>query len=692
MKRKSRLTIALLLGVLALSGCEKKAPNPVGITIKAEGDKQSIKVGETLKFSALVMPEGAVQKVKWTVAPVTGEANITDEGVLTAVKEGNVNVVATSYVDEAIKATAALTIEKALAEVKLTSLEIVTTKTELNVNETVQLAVRATPENASNDVTWSVDNAEVATVNVAGGLKGLKAGTVKVTATSKVDATIKAEKQFTVKAGETPAPEPSTDWETVKLSTIDEYLAAKAKDAVKVRGTCTAIVSQDDANVSYYLSNGKAGVFVYMQPVSLGIPAVGSTYEVCGKKAIANNAHELSSLEKLTKVDEKVEYVDTDLAGLNFSDNAAMASYQGGIVHLDDAEIAELPTKYTKAYSVGFKFGGKTSNVRIDPKNMTKEDFAAFETMFKAASVGQKFSFKGYMNCFGYGKKANPQITILKSADVTVKELTDQEKVDTFIKALEIKTTYTAEDTKANLPTTLESIPGSTITWESNNAAIKSDGTITHGDDIVDVTLTATLQVNAAKGTKTFVVTVFPKDDSKLEVVSTLDFEDCTLNEDRQGNVSNERPSYSDKNGDGTVSLGNPKTKWWLNNCLIGGDGSDHRNGLFAARLKQKAGDQSQSGTIRLEQDFSFSIVEFKLATFGAHAFGSHVYVSYSTDSGSTWKNIENKDAVSIDYKLQTFRFEIPGANDTTRIALNYKEGSSSATINIDDIRLLKVK
>lgn len=691
MKRKSRLTIALLLGVLALSGCEKKAPNPVGITIKAEGDKQSIKVGETLKFSALVMPEGAVQKVKWTVAPVTGEANITDEGVLTAVKEGNVNVVATSYVDEAIKATAALTIEKALAEVKLTSLEIVTTKTELNVNETVQLAVRATPENASNDVTWSVDNAEVATVNVAGGLKGLKAGTVKVTATSKVDATIKAEKQFTVKAGETPAPEPSTDWETIKLSTIDEYLAAKSKDAVKVRGTCTAIVSQNEETISYYLSNGKAGVFVYMQPVALGIPAVGSTYEVCGKKAIANNAHELSSLETLTKVDEKVEYVDTDLADLNFSDNAAMASYQGGIVHLNDAEIAELPTKYTKAYSVDFTFGGKTSSLRIDPKNMSKEDFTAFETMFKAASVGQKFSFKGYMNCFGYGKGGNPQIKILKPSDVTVKELTDQEKVDTFIKSLEIKTTYTAEDKKATLPTTLESIPGSTITWESNSAVIKNDGTITHGDDMVDVTLTATLQVNGAKATKTFVVTAFPKDDSKLEVVSTLDFEDCTLNEDNGYGVSVEKPSYS---GNDLLSLGNPKTQWHFNNCLIGGSDSDHKNGSFAARMKpgKTEAEQAKSGLLRLEQDYTFSIVEFKLATYGGHAFGSHVYVSYSTDSGTTWKNIENKDAVSIDYKLQTFRYEIPGANDKTRVAINYKAGSSSATINVDDIRLLKVK
>ena len=688
MKRKSRLTIALLLGVLALSGCEKKAPNPVGITIKAEGDKQSIKVGETLKFSALVMPEGAVQKVKWTVAPVTGAANITDEGVLTAVKEGNVNVVATSYVDEAIKATAALTIEKALAEVKLTSLEIVTTKTELKVNETVQLAVRATPENASNDVTWSVDNAEVASVNVFGGLKAFKAGTVKVTATSKVDATIKAEKQFTVKAEETPTPEPTTDWETLKVSTIDEYLAAESKAAVKVRGTCTAIVSQNEETISYYLSNGKAGVFVYMQPVALGIPAVGSTYEVCGKKAIANNAHELSSLEKLTKVDEKVEYVDTDLADLNFSDNAAMASYQGGVVHLNDAEIAELPTKYTKAYSVGFKFGEKTSNVRIDPKNMTKEDFAAFETMFKAASVGQKFSFKGYMNCFGYGKGGNPQIKILKPSDVTVKELTDQEKVDTFIKSLEIKTTYTAEDKKATLPTTLESIPGSTITWESNSAVIKNDGTITHGDDMVDVTLTATLQVNAAKATKKFVVTVFPKDDSKLEVVNTLDFEDCTLNDNGYG-VSVEKPSYS---GNDLLSLGNPKTNWHFNNCLIGGSDSDHRTGLFAARLKPDATKQAESGQIRLEQDYTFSIVEFKFATYGNHAFGSHVYVSYSTDSGTTWTDIENKDAVSIDYKLQTFRYEIPGANDKTRVALNYKAGSSKATINIDDIRLLKVK
>lgn len=339
-----------------------------------------------------------------------------------------------------------------------------------------------------------------------------------------------------------------------------------------------------------------------MQPVSLGIPAVGSTYEVCGKKAIANNAHELSSLEKLTKVDEKVEYVDTDLAGLKFNDNAAMASYQGGIVHLDDAVINELPTKYTKAYSVEFKFGGKTSNIRIDPKNMTKEDFAAFETKFKAAAVGQKFSFKGYMNCFGYGKSGNPQITILKNADVTVKELTDQEKVDTFIKALEIKTTYTAEDKKANLPTILESIPGSTITWESNNAAIKSDGTITHGDDMVDVTLTATLQVNAAKATKTFLVTVFPKDDSKLEVVSTLDFEDCTLNEDNGYGLSVEKPSYS---GNDLLSLGNPKTQWHFNNCLIGGSDSDHKNGSFAARMKpgKTEADQSKSGQIRLEQD-----------------------------------------------------------------------------------------
>lgn len=691
MKRKSCLTIVLALGSIALSACGQTAPKPTSITIKAEGDKNSVKVGETLKFSAVVAPEGVDQKVNWTIAPLTGEATISESGLFTATKEGNVTVVATSWSDEAVKATYPVTITK--AEIVLTKLDIVASKTELDINETVQLAVRTTPEGASNDVLWEVNNTEIATINVAGQLKALKAGTVKVTATSKKDSLIKTTKEFTVKAGQAgpDTPEnPDVDWNTVKVSTVDEYLAAKKDVKLKVKGTCTAICANGEKGVTYYLSNGKAGILVYQQKAALGVPEIGKVYEVGGTKKIANGTHEISKAEVFKAIDEKVDYVTTDISSLKFGDLNTMASYQGGIVNFKDAVITSIPTNLAKDFSIGFAIGKNESKIRIDSDSMSADEFTAFGKLFEGAVVGQKFSAKGYMNAFGYGKKISNQIAVLKTKDIAITALSDQEKADLYVKEISIKSSYTKDITKVDLPTTLASLEGSTITWESDNAAVSADGTITHGDTMLTVKLIATLTYKEAKATKSFVVTVFPKNDDNLSVVHTLDFEDCTLKEGGQGNVSAERPGYADK-GDSTVNLGTPKTKWFMTNCLIAGDGTDHKEGKFTARLKCDKADQTKSGIIRLEQDYDFSMVEFKLATYNAHAHGAEVYVSYSNDSGATWKNIEDRDAIATSYELETFRVEIPNANATTRVALNYRAGSSTSTINIDSIRLLKV-
>lgn len=692
MKRKSCLTIVLALGSIALSACgQQTAPKPTNITIKAVGDKNSVKVGETLQFSAVVAPEGVEQKVNWTIAPLTGAATISESGLFTATKEGNVNVVATSWSDEAVKATYPVTITK--AEIVLTKLDIVASKTELDINETVQLAVRTTPEGASNDVLWEVNNTEIATINVAGQLKALKAGTVKVTATSKKDSLIKATKEFTVKAGQAgpDTPEnPDVDWNTVKVSTVDEYLAAKKDEKLKVKGTCTAICANGEKGVTYYLSNGKAGILVYQQKAALGVPEIGKVYEVGGTKKVANGTHEISNAEVFKAIDEKVDYVTTDISSLKFGDLNTMASYQGGIVNFKDAVITSIPPDLKKDFSVGFAIGKNESTIRIDNDFMSADEFTAFGKMFESAVIGQKFSAKGYMNAFGYGKPKN-QITVLNTKDIAITELSDQEKADLYVKEISIKSSYTKDITKVDLPTTLASLEGSTISWESDNAAVSADGTITHGDTMLTVKLTATLTYKEAKATKSFVVTVFPKNDDNLSEVHTLDFEDCTLKEGGQGNVSAERPGYTDK-GDNTVNLGTPKTKWFMTNCLIAGDTGDHKEGKFAARLKCDEADQTKSGIIRLEKDYDFSMIEFKLATFNAHAHGAEVYVSYSNDSGATWKNIEDRDAIATSYELETFRVEIPNANATTRVALNYRARSSTSTINIDSIRLLKVK
>lgn len=691
MKRKSCLTIVLALGSIALSACGQAAPKPTNITIKAEGDKNSVKVGETLKFSAVVAPEGVEQKVNWTIAPLTGTATISESGLFTATKEGNVTVVATSWSDEAVKATYPVTITK--AEIVLTKLDIVASKTELDVNETVQLAVRTTPEGASNEVLWEVNNTEIATINVAGQLKALKAGTVKVTATSKKDSLIKATKEFTVKAGQAgpDTPEnPDVDWNTIKVSTVDEYLAAKKDEKLKVKGTCTAICANGEKGVTYYLSNGKAGILVYQQNAALGVPEIGKVYEVGGTKKVANGTHEISKAEVFKAIDEKVDYVTTDISSLKFGDLNTMASYQGGIVNFKDAVITSIPTNLAKDFSIGFAIGKNESTIRIDNDSMSADEFTAFGKLFEGTVVGQKFSAKGYMNAFGYGKKISNQIVVLKTKDIAITALSDQEKADLYVKEISIKSSYTKDITKVDLPTTLANLEGSTITWESDNAAVSADGTITHGDTMLTVKLTATLAYKEAKAKKSFVVTVFPKNDDNLSVVHTLDFEDCTLKEGGQGNVSAERPGYADK-GDSTVNLGTPKTKWFMTNCLIAGDGTDHKEGKFTARLKCDKADQTKSGIIRLEQDYDFSMVEFKLATYNAHAHGAEVYVSYSNDSGATWKNIKDRDAIATSYELETFRVEIPNANATTRVALNYRAGSSKSTINIDSIRLLKV-
>lgn len=326
--------------------------------------------------------------------------------MFTATKEGNVNVVATSWSDEAVKATYPVTITK--AEIVLTKLDIVASKTELDINETVQLAVRTTPEGASNEVLWEVNNTEIATINVAGQLKALKAGTVKVTATSKKDSLIKATKEFTVKAGQTgpDTPEnPDVDWNTIKVSTVDEYLAAKKDEKLKVKGTCTAICANGEKGVTYYLSNGKAGILVYQQKAALGVPEIGKVYEVGGTKKVANGTHEISNAEVFKAIDEKVDYVTTDISSLKFGDLNTMASYQGGIVNFKDAVITSIPTNLAKDFSIGFAIGKNESTIRIDNDSMSADEFTAFGKLFEGTVVGQKFSAKGYMNAFGYGKK-----------------------------------------------------------------------------------------------------------------------------------------------------------------------------------------------------------------------------------------------------------------------------------------------
>ena len=69
----------------------------------------------------------------------------------------------------------------------------------INVGETYQLRVASvTPENANNTVTWASSDNNIATVSTSGLVTGVKAGTVTITASSKVNTFIKASCAITV--------------------------------------------------------------------------------------------------------------------------------------------------------------------------------------------------------------------------------------------------------------------------------------------------------------------------------------------------------------------------------------------------------------------------------------------------------------------------------------------------------------
>ena len=80
-----------------------------------------------------------------------------------------------------------------------TAITLNDTEQTINVGETYQLRVASvTPENANNTVTWASSSNSIATVSTSGLVTGVKAGTVTITASSKINTFIKATCTITV--------------------------------------------------------------------------------------------------------------------------------------------------------------------------------------------------------------------------------------------------------------------------------------------------------------------------------------------------------------------------------------------------------------------------------------------------------------------------------------------------------------
>lgn len=678
--KKLFLFIALLMGTLVITSCDNNTQNPgdqvveiEGIVISSAQNVRTIKEGETLQLSAKVYPLEAEQAVTWS----TSDANIatvSESGLVTAVKQGNVDIIATSVTDTTVTQKFALVIEQGEeVEVRPESVEIIASTTTCKVGEKITLSAKVNPQEANQAVNWESSDVTVATVS-RGEVTALKEGTVVITASSKNFPEVKVTVTLTFEKSDDPIV--NLEWSEMPYSTHEEYMTADAEAPLKIKGVVTHVTPVSDTVVSYFIQNGVDGYYVYAQDNINFLVELGKSYEVGGYKKYYRGLNEIVDVEYFVEV-AAVTYTENNISQLNPTDLEAMNPYHSSVVTgaatLDSAAVS------TKAYSFYGMVNGNKTTFRVDPAYVTAEEFAAINDKVSKAVAGLEFEFKGMMTAFGYGK-ASPQILIVNASDLVFAQISNETLLHSAAGSINVASTIAFNVNTITLPTSVEGFEEITIVWSTTSELIDvTTGVVTHAQEDTNVVLKATLTLGEDSYEAEFTVMVFALDTNEYEVLVSLDLEDCTET-DSYGN-SLKKSSYAE----GVVNIGTPAKNWLLRNALIAGINNDKFDGVMSIRAKSGK-TAEDTARIEIQEDGEYNVVEFATAIYGSDATGVKVRVEYSLDSGATWT--QHSTVITVDHvTLQTYRIKLP--EGAKRVAIVVVENTGSR-INFDNIKLMK--
>lgn len=186
---KKRLFLFLLVLVAGLFiGCARTNERDV---FRFEAHQLNMKLGEEVELKLIM---GSVDE-KEEIRYFTSNEGIVElnGNVAKAVGEGVVKVTAQVVSTPTTKATVEITVSGE----KLSGLQIFG-KDQMNVNDTINLAVETNPDYIPSDVLWSSSDEAIATVSEKGVVKALRPGVVVISATSVYDNTMVAKKSIEV--------------------------------------------------------------------------------------------------------------------------------------------------------------------------------------------------------------------------------------------------------------------------------------------------------------------------------------------------------------------------------------------------------------------------------------------------------------------------------------------------------------
>ena len=255
-------------------------------------DKTSLELteGKTAQLTATVKPDNATNKnVTWTsnntdVATVVG-------GTVTAVAPGTATITVTTE-DGSKTATCAVTVTA--APVPVTGVSLNKDSLALGVGDSETLTATVAPANAANqNVTWASSDTSVATVDAAGKVTAVGAGTATITVTT-VDGGKTAACTVTVRPDIPPAnPNYRITVEATQGGTVTaDPTAAKAGTTVTLTpvpdrgyqvgtvavtdrfGDAVAVTEQADGTYTFTMPNGQVTVTVTFAEAPLPFPDV----------------------------------------------------------------------------------------------------------------------------------------------------------------------------------------------------------------------------------------------------------------------------------------------------------------------------------------------------------------------------------------------------------------------------------
>jgi len=164
----------------------KVVPKEEGLSI----DKLTISLnpGESEQLHAIFNPVSEDDSVIWTSDNIE-VADVTQEGLVTAIKSGSAVITATSTKDSSIVAECSVTVIT-----PVTGIEIDKTELKIKVGYSDQLTAWALPEAASyKGISWSSSNDRIVKVSQSGEVTGVGIGTAVVTARSIYNPSVKVE-------------------------------------------------------------------------------------------------------------------------------------------------------------------------------------------------------------------------------------------------------------------------------------------------------------------------------------------------------------------------------------------------------------------------------------------------------------------------------------------------------------------